>query len=412
MVAGDLGEDAVFFEEGDDDGLAEDGVVHGVEGVPFLLEQKAGLRAGEVDGEHEALAADVGDKGAFQGDGLEFFHHVIAHRGGVLDELFVFDDVEGSESGGHGHVVLAVGVGVDDAAFHRIKDGLHDGLTGDDGADGDVSAGEGLGDAEDVRFNPIEMLECEPFAGSAEAALDFIEDEDGAVGFAESLGGAEEFFGDHFAGFSLDGFDDEAGDILAGEGLLEGGNVVEGDLDGAGGEFAEAFLEEVGAVDGEGAAGEAVEGVVAIDDFLATGEGAGELECAFDGFGAGVGEEDARQFAAGVSGEFFGDEPGEEGAIHADEVGKILVHYLVEDGADPGVIATEGEDAPAGEEVEVFVAFLIPQVAPFAAGVAFVKADGSEHFDEGGINVLVVEVVLRIGVPGEIAVEVGVDIWH
>ena len=412
VVSGDLGEDAVFFEEGDDNGLAEDGVVHGVEGIPLLLEEEAGLGAGEVDREHEALAADVGDERAFHGDGLEGVHDVLAHGGGVFDELVVFDDVQGGEGGGHRHVVLAVGVGVDNAAFHGVEDRLHDGFARNDGADGDVTTRQRLGDAEDVGLDAVKVLEGEPFAGATEAALDFVEDEDGAVGFAEALRGAKEFFGDHFAGFALDRFDDEACNVLVGEGLFEGGDVVEGHLDRAGGELAEAFLEEVGAVDGESTAGETVEGVVAVDDFLALGVGAGELESAFDGFSAGVGEEDAFEISAGVFGELLGDEAGEEGAIHSHQVRQILIHHLAEDGADLGVVAAEGEDAPAGEEVEVLVAVLVPEVASLAADVAFVEADGSEHFDEGGIDVFVVEVVLFTGLLGEIAVEVGIDIRH
>ncbi len=148
-------------------------------------------------------------------------HDVVAHCGGVFDELFVFDDVQAGECGGHGHVVLAVGVGVDDAAFHGVEDGGHDFGAGDDRADGDVAAGEGFGDAEDVGLDAVRSVEGEPFAGAAEAALDFIEDEQGAGGLAEALGFFEIAGGDDFAGFSLDGFDDEGGDVLGGEGVFE-----------------------------------------------------------------------------------------------------------------------------------------------------------------------------------------------
>ena len=53
---------------------------------------------------------------------------------------------------------------------------------------------------------------------------------------------------------------------------------------------------------------------------------------------------------------------------------------LAEDGADFGMIAAEGEDAPAGEEVQIFIAGGIPEVAALAADVALVEADGAEHF--------------------------------
>ncbi len=412
MEAGDLGEDAVVLQEGDDDELAEDGEVHFVEGVPFLLEEEAGFGAGEVDAEHEAFAADFGDEGVLAADFPEAGHGVVAHGGGVFDEFFVFDDVERGECRGHGEVVLAVGVAVDDAAFHGVEGGFHDVGSGDDGTDGDHAAGEGFGDAEDVGVHTFKMMEGEPFAGAAEAALDFIEDEERAGGAAEALGFAQVIAGEDFARFPLDGFDDEGGGVFGGEGALEGGEVVEGDFERAGDGVAEFFAEEVGAVDGEGAGGEAVEGVVAVDDFLAACVGAGELEGAFDGFCAGVGEEDAGEVVGGVGAEFLCDEAGEEGAIHADEVGEVGAHGLFDDGADLGVVAAECEDAPAGEEVEVFVVVLVEEVGALAAGVGFVEADGAEHFHEGGVDVLVVEVVLLAGVLGEPVGEVGVKVGH
>ncbi len=59
---------------------------------------------------------------------------------------------------------------------------------------------------------------------------------------------------------------------------FEGGQIVEGDFASAGHKFAEALAEELVAVDGKGAEGEAVEGVIAVDDFLAVGGAAGEFE--------------------------------------------------------------------------------------------------------------------------------------
>jgi len=70
------------------------------------------------------------------------------------------------------------------------------------------------------------------------------------------------------------------------------------------------------------------------------------------------------------------------------------VHELLEDRFDFRVIAAEREDAPAGEQVEVFVAVGVPQVAAFAARVGFIEADRAEHFDEGRIDVLGMQVVL------------------
>ncbi len=136
--------------------------------------------------------------------------------------LLFLDDIEAGEGGGHGHVVLAEGVGMDDAAFHGIEDGVHDARGGDDGADGDESAGEGLGAADDVGLDVGPVLEGEPFSGSAEAALDFVGDEEGAEFVAEALGLDKEIVGDDFAAFALDGLDDEGGGFALAELALRG----------------------------------------------------------------------------------------------------------------------------------------------------------------------------------------------
>ncbi len=85
-------------------------------------------------------------------------------------------------------------------------------------------------------------------------------------------------------------------------------------------------------------------------------------------------------------------ESGEEAAIHADEVGAVHVDQLFQDRFDFGMVAAECEDAPAGEEVEIFVSLFVPEVAAFAADVLLVEADGAEHFDEGGVEVLLMKI--------------------
>jgi len=57
------------------------------------------------------------------------------------------------------------------------------------------------------------------------------------------------------------------------------------------------------------------------------------------------------------------------------------------------VIAPEGEDAPAGEHVEVLVAVGIPEVTAFSAHVALIEPDGLEHLYERGVHVFRVQLV-------------------
>ncbi len=135
---------------------------------------------------------------------------------------------ERGEACGHGEVVLPEGCGVDDDTVERGEDGVVCGAVGEYGGDGDVSAGECFGEAEDVGFDVV-VLACEEFAGSSETCLYFIGDEEGSVFLAEFGGGGEVvIIRDEYA-FALNGFDDECGGVVFLEFMLEGAEVVEGD---------------------------------------------------------------------------------------------------------------------------------------------------------------------------------------
>ncbi len=111
-----------------------------------------------------------------------------------------------------------------------------------------------------------------------------------------------------------------------------------------------------------------------------------------------------------MAGQFFRDEAGEDGAIHSHEVGQISFHHLAEDGFDLGVIAAEGEDAPAGEEIEVLVSVGIPEVAPFAADVALIEADRSQHLHKRRVDVVIVQFVLPPRVLLQPSMEIRINI--
>jgi hypothetical protein len=96
--------------------------------------------------------------------------------------------MQAGQRGGHRQIVLAEGVGMDDAALHGIENAVHDLAAGDDRADRHISARERLGDADDVGLDIRPVLEAEPFAGAAQAALHFIDDQQRAVFAAEPLG--------------------------------------------------------------------------------------------------------------------------------------------------------------------------------------------------------------------------------
>ena len=83
--------------------------------------------------------------------------------------------------------VLAVGGGVDDGFFERTVDGVVDVVAHEDGGDGDESSAEGFGEDDHVGLDVVAVAGDEG-AGAADAGLDFVEDEEGAVFFAEASG--------------------------------------------------------------------------------------------------------------------------------------------------------------------------------------------------------------------------------
>ena len=137
-----------------------------------------------------------------------------------------------------------------------------------------------------------------PLAGAAHAGLNLVDDEQRAGGAGECARFREELLRERAnAAFALDGFDEDGADFV-GELRAQVGDVVEADELDAGHDGSEglAVLRLVGCGDGaEGAAVEALlEGEKLGADGLAFAAqqsciGAGELQRAFPGFGAGVG---------------------------------------------------------------------------------------------------------------------------
>ena len=245
-------------------------------------------------------------------------------------------------------------------------------------ADRDAAA-ERFRQCDDVGLD-VPVLMSEPFSGSAETALDFVDDQQSAVLFAEALGFEEEAVGDDFAGLALHGLDDESRHLLRRQRLLQGIQIVERDHRRAGHEIAEAVAEEVGAVDGKRAGGESVEGVIAVDDAAAAGIAAGELDGGFNGLGAAVGEEDAGEAFGGMRCELLSRQPAEDAAIHPHQVRQILIENLLENRLYLRVVPPQCKNAPSRQQIEIFGPVFIPKICAFAAHVAFIESDRAQHF--------------------------------
>ena len=136
------------------------------------------------------------------------------------------------------------------------------------------------------------------------------------------------------------------------------------------------------------------------EDFWAFGGGTGEFQSSFDRFRSRVAEEAGIARGAQFFDESFGEEAGENGAVHLNHVGEVEIQDIPDRFLDGGVIATNVEDAVAAEEVEVVLTVEIVEVGTFCAGINFIEADRALNFHEGTIDVLVVEVVV-LPEPGE-----------
>lgn len=388
VVGGDLGEDAMFLEKRGDDHLRKEAFIHGVNCFPGEFEFE-GAWFFEFDGDHEPFATDFGDNIVSFLESAEFGHELFSAKGSVFDEVFGLGDVQAGEPASHGEVVATKGGGVSDAAVESGEDALVDGATHDDGGAGDVSTREGFGHGDDIGIK-VPVLETEPFSGTAHGSLDFVGNEKGAVFAAEFLSGGKVVVGRIFNPFSLDGFEDESGNVAGAEFGFEIGEVIEFDEFSSREKGTEILTKVARVGDGKSTIGKAVVGAFLGKDTGAFSKGAGELEGAFDCFGARVAEE------AGIAGgaEFFdkgfGEKTGKDGAVHLDHIGEIEFEDVLDGFLDGGMVTTEVKDAVAAEEIEVVLAVEVVEVGAFGAGVDFIETDGALNFDQSTIDVLVV----------------------
>ena len=263
------------------------------------------------------------------------------------------------------------------------------------------------------------MLVAEPFAGSAEAADHFVDDQQQAVLLADFGQGFVVAFGRHDdAAASGDGLDDHGthgvrifllhhGFKLAGEFFAQVGGAggVGRTVFGAGREFHEAggegavlvlaFFLAAGAQRGDGGA---VVVAVAVDDlvFLAAvlelGNLADDLEGLFIGFGTGVGKIHAAH-AGHLLNQFFGEL---DGGDVAEAVGKVAeLHELVAHGLDQGFVAVTEVDRPDAAGNGIQILFAVDVLDPHA--LAFDKNSGIGFFKDFVLGEVMPDVFFVVG---------------
>ena len=85
------------------------------------------------------------------------------------------------------------------------------------------------------------MLDCKQFSGAAKTALDFIHDQQGIMGITDAAGGLDIcFIGRIYAALTLHDFHNEGGGLIR-DGLLQGFDVVIGNMTKARDQRLEAF---------------------------------------------------------------------------------------------------------------------------------------------------------------------------
>ena len=126
----------------------------------------------------------------------------------------------------------------------------------------------------------------------------------------------------------------------------------------------------------------------------ALGGGAGKFQGTFDGLGSGIAKEAGIAGRAEFFDESFGEEAGENGAVHLHHIGEIEFENVTNGFLNGGMITADVENAVAAEEVEVVIAVEIVKVSAFCAGIDFIESDRALNFYERAIDVLVVEVVV------------------
>ena len=136
------------------------------------------------------------------------------------DHVVLLEDVQGGQGGPAGQGVAGVGMGVEEAPGHRVvEEGLVHGVGGQHRGQGQVAAGDALGEAEKIGAHRFAvhrgLLVGEEGPAAAEAHGDLVADEVHAVAVAglSRQGQVERIVHGHAGGALDQGLDDEGGDV-------------------------------------------------------------------------------------------------------------------------------------------------------------------------------------------------------
>lgn len=289
----------------------DDVLVGGLREETLLLEKEAQLPGGAAVGlglvndngvqetattsEGQSWGVDLGDLGT----------ELLTQDVGLLDQVLLLDDLEGSHGDSAAEGVASVGgsvlTGLDDE--HHL-------VVGEDSRDRVDTSGEGLAKQKDIGLDVV-VVNAEHLSGTGKTGLDLVGDQEDVVLLAE-LGDLLEvaIVGDHDTSLTLNGLDQEGADVLAVvlEDVLEVLDVVVADgaagLGADGANVGEVRTESETCVgvgrhgnDSDSASVEVLsagenDGLALGDVLLKVAPLAGELDGSLDGLGTGVHGED------------------------------------------------------------------------------------------------------------------------
>ena len=130
------------------------------------------------------------------------------------------------------------------------------------------------------------------------------------------------------------------------------------------------------------------------EDLWTLGGSAGELQGAFDGFGARITKEASVARGAKFFDESLGQKAGENGAVHLNHIGEIEFEDVLDGFLNGGMVAADIENAVAAEEVEVVLPVEVVEVSPFGPSINFIEPDGALNLNQSTIDELIVQVVV------------------
>ena len=128
-----------------------------------------------------------------------------------------------------------------------------------------------------------------------------------------------------------------------------------------------------------------------MEDPLPAGGRSRELDRRLDGLGAGAREEGGAEIRRRALQQLLGEHAGEQREAELGHVRGLGGERLLELPSHCGVVAAEGEDAVAGEQVEVALAGLVDQVGPLSPDPGPVEADRAQDPNELRIHVALVQ---------------------